>query len=100
VTVAVVRALVDAGFVVGCASDRTRSDQEETWAAHGVTLAFLGGKHHLDDVRTRFDAHRYVHVGDTHVDEHYAGIAGFEYIAVDDPVVALETLAALMRPVS
>ena len=98
ITVALVRELVDAGFVVGCASDRTRADQESTWDRHGLTMAFVGGKHHLHEVRARFDgAPRYVHVGDTHVDEHYAGLAGFEFVNVDDPDAARAALAALVQ---
>jgi hypothetical protein len=96
VTVALARQLIDAGLIVGCASDRTRSDQEETWGAHGVALAFLGGKHQLDVVREGFTATRYVHVGDTYVDEHYAGLHGFEFIGVvDDPVGAIAAITAI-----
>jgi hypothetical protein len=98
VTVALVRDLVAAGLVVGCASDRTRTDQETTWSAHGLTMAFVGGKHHLHEVRAQYvDAHRYVHVGDTHVDEHYAVLAGFEFVTVDDPAAALDVLGAFLR---
>jgi len=95
VTVELVRTLLAAGIVVGSASDRTRSDQEETWAEHGVVVAFVGGKHQLDAVRARFPEHRCVHVGDTHVDEHYAGLHGFEYLGVDDPAHALDALTRI-----
>jgi hypothetical protein len=97
ITVALVHELVAAGLVVGCASDRTRDDQEQTWGAHGLTLQFVGGKHHLDRVRAQFDgAYRYVHVGDTHVDQHFAELAGFEFVNVDDPDAAVAALAALL----
>jgi phosphoglycolate phosphatase-like HAD superfamily hydrolase len=95
VTVEVVRMLVAAGYVVGCASDRTRSDQEETWSAAGVTPAFVGGKHHLDAVRERFPAPRYVHIGDTHVDAHFAELHGFEYVGVHDADAVLGLLRSL-----
>jgi len=98
VTVEIVELLVLAGHVVGCASDRTRTDQEQTWARAGLALAFVGGKHHLDDVRTRFPADRYVHVGDTHVDAHYAALHGFEFVGVDDPDAALGILESLVAP--
>jgi len=98
VTVAIVRRLLAAGVVVGSASDRTRGDQEDCWRACGVGVAFVGGKHHLDDVRARFAAARYVHVGDTYVDEHYAGLHGFEFVSVDDPVAVVEVLTALADP--
>jgi hypothetical protein len=95
VTVALVQSLLAAGIVVGSASDRTRTDQQQCWTACGVGVAFVGGKHHLDDVRTRFVADRYVHVGDTHVDEHFAGLHGFEFVSVDDPAAAVAALRAL-----
>lgn len=98
VPVGAVELLVAAGHVVGCASDRTRLDQEQTWAAAGITLAFAGGKHHLDAVRMRFPARRYVHVGDTQVDAHYAALHGFEYVGVEDPTVTLAVLASLAAP--
>ena len=53
VTVEIVELLLAAGHIVGCASDRTRSDQEQTWERAGLALAFVGGKHHLDTVRER-----------------------------------------------
>ena len=84
VTIEFVRALAADGHVVGSASDRTRSDQENLWSAAGVDVAFVGGKHHLHEVRDRFPADRRVHIGDTHVDEHFARLAGFEFCWVDD----------------
>jgi hypothetical protein len=51
VTVAIVRRLLAAGIVVGSASDRTRGDQEDCWHTCDVAVAFVGGKHHLDEVR-------------------------------------------------
>jgi hypothetical protein len=43
----------------------------------------VGGKHHLHDVRTRFPCDRFVHIGDSLVDELYATRAGFEFVHVD-----------------
>lgn len=71
------------GHVIGSASDRTRLEQQTLWDRHGVEVAFVGGKHHLGEVRTRFPAERYVHIGDTEVDEHFARAAGFEFYFVD-----------------
>ena len=91
VTVDVVRALAGLGHVIGSASDRTRADQSSLWDAHGIVVAFVGGKHHLHEVKAQFPADRYVHVGDTDVDERYALLAGFEFLHVDEleePVVA------------
>ena len=80
VTVAFVRDLAERGHVIGSASDRTRTDQAELWERHGIAAAFVGGKHVLHDVRERFPAGPHVHIGDTHVDEHYARLAGFEFL--------------------
>jgi len=89
VTVEFVRSLAEAGHVIGSASDRTRSDQSSVWERHGIDVVFVGGKHHLHEVVERFGAERYVHIGDTHVDKHYALLAGFEFCELD----AWETLA-------
>ncbi len=93
ITVAVVRSVGAAGHTIGSASDRTRSDQQSLWELHDVEVAFIGGKHHLTEVRERFPSARYVHIGDTHVDEHFARLAGFEFVRMDD---ADELLAQLL----
>ena len=94
ITVEVVRSVGAAGHVIGSASDRTRSDQESLWQQHGVEVAFVGGKHHLPAVLERFPSEERLHVGDTHVDEHFARQAGFEFVWVDD---AAERLARLIE---
>jgi hypothetical protein len=91
VPASVARELVARGHVVGVASDWPRSSQQPLWSLHGVEPEFVGGKHHLHEVKARFVAERYVHVGDTDIDEHYALLAGFEFLRVDAlelPVVA------------
>jgi hypothetical protein len=84
VTVEFVRALADSGHVIGCASDRTRAEQTTLWELHGIDVKFIGGKHHLHEVREQFPADRYLHIGDSHVDEYYAGLAGFEFYWATD----------------
>lgn len=76
------RALIELGHVVGVASDWPLSMQPPLWARHGVTPHFFGGKHHLVDVKAQFSAERYLHIGDTEVDEQYALAAGFEFVNV------------------
>ena len=87
---AVARELVARGVIVGVGSDWPRSAQAPLWNGHGVEPRFVGGKHHLHEVKAEFPADRYLHVGDTDVDERYALLAGFEFLHVDDlehPVV-------------
>src|SRR5262249_49660496 len=81
----VARELVGRGYIVGVASDWPRSSQQPLWSRHGVEPEFVGGKHHLHEVKEQFAADRYVHVGDTEVDERYALLAGFEFLHVEQP---------------
>jgi len=90
VPAAVVRDLVARGVVVGCASDWPRSSQQPLWERHGLDPKFVGGKHHLHEVREQFPAERYLHIGDTDVDERYALLAGFEFLHVDELVLPVE----------
>ena len=72
------------GYIVGSSSDRVVSDQRKLWSVHGVTMDFIGHKHHLDRVKARFEGtSRWIHIGDTHVDEHYARLHGFEFYLPD-----------------
>ena len=72
------------GYIVGSASDRVRSDQMSLWTTHAIEMDFVGHKHMLDEVRERFDeATRFIHIGDTDVDRHYAKIHGFEFYLPD-----------------
>ena len=68
------------GYVVGSASDRTLSEQSRIWADRGIEPDFVSHKHTLGSVVARFPTLRRVHIGDTHVDEHYARLAGFEFV--------------------
>ena len=84
VPASVARELFDRGYIVGVASDWPRSSQGPLWNRHGLEPHFVGGKHHLHEVRAEFEADYYIHVGDTDVDERYARLAGFAFIHVDD----------------
>jgi hypothetical protein len=83
VPASIARELVDRGCILGVASDWAVSLQGHEWARHGIAPRFVGGKHHLPAVKSRFAADRYVHVGDTAVDEHYARLAGFTFLHAD-----------------
>jgi len=90
VPAAVARELVGRGYIVGVASDWPRSISNRCGSRHGVEPSFVAGKHHLHEVKEQFPADRYVHVGDTEVDERYASSPGSSSPrgAVGDPVVA------------
>jgi hypothetical protein len=82
----IVRALIERGCILGCASDREVSSQAALWRRHDIELSFIGGKHNLPTVKTTFNADRYIHIGDTDLDKRYAIQAGFEFISVFDKI--------------
>ncbi len=84
-----VRWVQERGCVIGSSSDRTLGFQSGLWTRAGITTDFVSGKHQLTDVRSRFECDRFIHIGDTQVDEHFAGIAGFTYLPVDDLAMKL-----------
>jgi hypothetical protein len=100
VTLATVLRARELGYTIGSASDRTRGDQEALWAAHGIDVHFVGGKHHLPEVKARFDCVRYVHIGDSLVDKLYAEQAAFEFHHVEHLPAggALEWLHSVIAP--
>ncbi|MGD9797954.1 MAG: HAD family hydrolase [Acidimicrobiia bacterium] len=83
VTLEMVRRAKSLGYVIGSSSDRTVAFQRTMWAAHEVEVDFVGHKHHLSDIVARFECERLIHIGDTSVDEHYATLAGLEFVWVD-----------------
>ena len=83
ITVEMVLDVQSRGAVIGSASDRTMADQAELRKRHGVVVDFVGHKHRLDEVRARFHVTRWIHIGDTQVDEHYARLHDFEFHHID-----------------
>jgi hypothetical protein len=67
------------GAVVGSSSDRTIADQRRFWRAAGVRIDFVVLKHQLPGLPGRYTCDRYLHVGDSMMDEYYAGVAGFDF---------------------
>ena len=89
VTMDMVREARRKGFVVGSCSDRTISSQERMWQEHGISVHFLVLKHQLDDIKARFQADEYYHVGDTDMDRRVAEGAGFLFLVADAEVQRL-----------
>lgn len=79
-TVDMVRAARNLGFFIGSCSDRTVSNQQRLWTEHSISVDFTVLKHQLDDVKSRFTAEEYYHIGDTDLDEYYSGKAGFLFL--------------------
>ncbi len=83
VTVSMVRSARDRGYVIGSGSDRPLSYQQLVWERLAIVPDFTVLKHRLADVRARFAAQAYYHIGDTEVDAHFATEAGFEFLRAD-----------------
>lgn len=93
VTLDMVRKAKAAGLIVGSCSDRTATTQRNIWAAAGIEVDFVSLKHKLSEIRTRFEADRYFHIGDRDLDEQAAANANFEFWwaheGPDEPWLAL-----------
>lgn len=72
------------GCLIGSASDRTLREQGDVWAALGIEPDFISRKHQLAEVRENLSWSSLFHIGDTHIDEHFAKLAGFAFIHVTD----------------
>jgi hypothetical protein len=80
-TMDMVRLVQEKGFLIGSCSDRTLSGQRAIWAAHDITVDFVVSKQMLPDVKARFEADVYCHIGDREdLDRRYALDAGFEFL--------------------
>ena len=71
------------GYLVGSCSDRPLSYQGALWERLEIAADFTVLKHRLADLRARFAAVTYYHVGDTDVDERFAREAGFHFLRAD-----------------
>lgn len=84
ITVEMVRKVKELGFLIGSCSDRFPSAQRTLWANSNIEVDFVSAKHMLEDVKARFEAERYLHIGDRELDQQLAEQAGFEFLYVDD----------------
>lgn len=80
ITLDMVRRARQLGYLIGSCSDRPLSVQAHLWQKQEIAVDFTVLKHRLEDVRSQFSAAVYYHIGDTHVDQHYAQQAGFRFI--------------------
>ena len=83
IPIALVKRAKRLGYLVGSCSDRPLSFQQVMWERLDVVADFTVLKHRLADLRSRFDAAAYYHVGDTDIDEHFALLAGFLFLRAD-----------------
>ena len=89
-----VRRAHEKGMLVGSCSDRTMSGQQAIWDSHNIPVDFVVSKQMLPEVKGRFPADVYYHIGDREdLDKRYALEAGFEFLwpdeALEEPWLAL-----------
>ena len=80
ITVDMVRRAQEQGFLIGSCSDRFPSAQQMLWEKHNIQADFVSAKHMLDDVKQRFEADSYLHIGDRDLDRQFAEQAGFDFL--------------------
>ena len=63
-TMDMVRRARERGFLIGSCSDRPMSGQQAIWDQHDIPVDFVVPKHMLSEVRAKFEADVYYHIGD------------------------------------
>jgi hypothetical protein len=87
-TMAMVKKVQKQGFLIGSCSDRPISAQRAIWAQHNISIDFAVGKMMLPDVKAKFVADVYYHIGDREdLDRRYALDAGFEFLWPHEAIV-------------
>ena len=80
-TMELVRRTQEKGYLIGSCSDRPMSGQQAIWDQHNIPVDFVVSKQMLPDVKARFQADVYYHIGDREdLDRKYALDAGFEFL--------------------
>lgn len=86
ITMDMVREIKALGYLIGSGSDRPLSDQRRIWESQHIVVDFTALKHRLADVKARFQAEAYYHIGDTDMDRFLADRAGFRFVRADAAV--------------
>ena len=71
------------GCIIGSSSDRPLPVQQAIWDRFGIEVSFVSAKQDLQDVKSRFPAEQYYHIGDTDLDRQFALAAGFHFVWMD-----------------
>jgi hypothetical protein len=89
-----VRNAQELGCIIGSASDRSISSQQNMWDKNNIKVDFVAQKHVLIGIKERFEADYYLHMGDRELDRQFAREAGFEFMwmheAATQPWIAMK----------
>ena len=83
VTMNMVRKAQAHGCIIGSSSDRPLPVQQAIWDRHSIEVSFISAKQGLLDLKSRFPAEEYYHIGDTELDQECALAAGFHFVWMD-----------------
>ncbi len=83
IPIALVRRAQRLGYLVGSCSDRPLGYQRAMWERLRIAADFTVLKHRLADLKARFAAAAYYHVGDTELDEAFPASAGFRFLRAE-----------------
>ncbi len=98
VPIDLVRRAKGLGYLVGSCSDRPVSHQQDMWERQQIAVDCTVLKHRLADVKARFQAAAYYHVGDTDTDEFFAAAAGFQFLRADAVADGSSSLTLFAEP--
>jgi len=84
VTLEMVRRAKELGCIIGSASDRSVRAQQMMWDKNEIEVDFVSNKHVLIEIKERFEADWYLHMGDRNLDEQFAREAEFDFIWMDE----------------
>jgi len=84
VTLEMVRRAKELGCIIGSASDRSITAQQNMWDKHNIEVDFVSNKHVLIQIKERFEADYYLHMGDRELDRQFAREAEFEFMWMDE----------------
>lgn len=84
ITLDMVRNAKEIGCIIGSASDRSITSQKEMWERNNIVVDFVSNKHVLAEIKQRFEADYYLHMGDRELDRQFALEAEFEFMWMDE----------------
>ena len=84
VTFSMVRKAQAHGCIIGSASDRPLPVQQSIWDKYSIEVSFISSKQGLPEVKSRFPADEYYHIGDTEMDQQLSEAAGFQFVWMVD----------------
>jgi hypothetical protein len=102
VTLDMVRRAREMGCIIGSASDRSISSQTAMWERSDIVVDFVANKHVLAEIKQRFEADFYLHLGDRELDRQFAREAEFDFMwmneASSEPWIAIQNSGIAQVP--